>query len=580
MAQLISHEPFYRSNFMESPELGLHACHVYLDHEPAADTAGSNSDGTVQGMLSGELFGVTGLLEKSGETQGNLRDPQNHSEIAGRLYEQYGYAALRMLNGYFNLLIADKRDNSILVANDRFGLQRFYHCRLPDGGMMFAPEVKCFKLMPQLDLSLNTTAVIHSFRHDCILNNASFYKEVRRLPVATAMRFCAGEWKSCEYWSPEPELDKPRTTPQQFFDEAISTFESVVSDYYTPEQTALSFTGGLDTRAILSILTRQGISLPLFTFGGMYRDSHDVKIARKLAKLNNNSFDVIRLGKDFLDNFEQWATKAIYISDGIAKLNSCHEYYLNLAVRDFGRIRLTGKYGSQIVRGVTMLKDRSPSLAIFSSDFRQQYLGTSSDMPWKGRAALLRQELPQLEGARHTQEMTALTVRTPYMDNRVVDVMLRAPEIEDTSLLQKQIYLKNAPHLAHIPTNRGELARGGHRISLTGYYYRGLNFIDSVYNWEKLPRLALPVCRLGDLTGLSKLFVGRNEWIHHRRWFTGELKDFARNLILDPMTRNRPFYDGVALESMMRRHFEGKANFTPEIIKIGSFEMWCRLNEI
>ena len=182
-----------------------------------------------------------------------------------------------------------------------------------------------------------------------------------------------------------------------------------------------------------------------------------------------------------------------------------------------------------------------------------------------------------MEGARHTQEMTALTVRTPYMDNRLIDITLRAPHIEDTALLQKKIYLKNTPHLAGIPTNRGELASGG--LNLVKHYYKTLNFVDSVYNWEKLPRWALPVCRLGDLTGISKIFVGRSEWIHHRKWFTTDLKDFARNLILDPGTRSRDFYDGDSLEKMMNLHFSGKANYSTEIIKIGSFEIWCRQNE-
>ncbi len=577
MAQLISHEPFYRTRFTESAELGFHACRVYLDHDYAADVIGSNNDGTVQCLLSGELFELNELLGKLGDARGGLRDPNNHSEIAARLYEQHGEAMLGWLNGYFNLLIVDKRDRSILIANDRFGMQRFYHARLPGGGMMFAPEVKCFRLMPDLGLTLDTTAVVHSFRHDCLLNNASFYKEVRRFPIATSFGVRDGQWQSSGYWSPEPQLDKPRLTPGDFIDSAISVFESIVTDYYTPQLTALSFTGGLDTRAILSVLAKRGISPPLFTFGGIYRDSHDVKIARRLAAKNNNSWDVIRLGKDFLDNFGYWATKAISMSDGIARLNTCHEYYLNMAARDFGRVRLTGKYGSQIIRGVTMLKDRSPDLDIFSADFKQHYLNTGSEIAWKGRSALLREELPQLEGARHTQEMTALTVRTPYMDNRLIDVTLRAPHIEDTTLLQKRIYLKNTPHLAGIPTNRGELAGGG--INLTKYYYKALNFIDSVYNWEKLPRWALRVCWLGDLTGVSRIFVGRSEWIHHRKWFTGDLKDFVRNLILDPATRARPFYDGDALERMMSLHFSGKANYTPEIIKIGSFEIWCRQND-
>ncbi|UCD63129.1 MAG: hypothetical protein JSW34_10265 [Candidatus Zixiibacteriota bacterium] len=575
MAALISHEPFYESRFLESHELGLCAAQVYLDHEPAAGAPGKSSDGSIQCLLSGEIVDLKTL--KAGCDCPDAS--QNCSQIMANLYAKERGNVISRLNGYFSLLVFDEHKKTVLVANDRFGMQRFYFARLPDGGMMFAPEVKCFRLMPELELTVDTAAVVHSFRHDCILNNASFYNEVRRFPVATVFRCRSGRWTSSRYWTPHPSPDEVRLSQREFIDQTAEVFEAITEEYYTPGSTALSFTGGLDTRAILSVLSHRGHTPPLFTFGGVFKDSHDIKIARKLAGRGDNRWGIIRLGKEFLDDFPSWAARAAWISDGIARLNTCHEYYLNLAAREFGKIRLTGKYGSQVIRGVTMLKDRSPDLRIFSDDFRRTYIATKTESGATGRAALLEQELPQLEGARHTLEMTALTVRTPYMDNRLIDIVLRAPDIEDTSLLQKHIISRNAPHLSDIPTNRGELIRSQSAFSPTRYYYRTLNFIDSVYNWEKLPRLALPVCRLGDITRISRLFVGRNEWIHHRVWFMRELKDFVQGLILDPRTLDRPYYDRRALTTMMRDHFSGRANYTPEIIKIGSFELWCRGSE-
>lgn len=580
MAGLISHESFYKSLFVDHDRPRLCADKVYLDHEPFGDSIGSSHDGHIQCLFSGELFGLKDLFNRLGDGRQINHRNSDPGSIVARLYEKHGEAMLSFLNGYFHLLLIDKRENTLIVANDRFGMHRLYFCRLPDGGMMFAPEVKCFRMVPELKLTLDDEAVVHSFRHDCILNNGSFYREVKRLPIATCFRYRDSEWRSHEYWTPETKCTRTRISPETFMAEATVAFEAAVGDYYTPDRTALSFTGGLDTRAVLAVLNERGIKPPLFTFGGSLRDSHDVTIARRIAKRNGNFWQVIRLSDEFLDNYEHWANRAVWISDGIARLNTCHEYYLNLAVREIGKVRLTGKYGSQIVRGVTMLKDRSPDLRIFSADFRQIYQETPSRIVGSGRSALLREELPQLEGARHTLEAAALTVRTPYMDNRMVDVMLHAPEITNTSLLQRKIIAKHAPHLSDIPTNRGELATGDRRFSPTKIYYKSLNFVDSVYNWEKLPRLALPVCRLGDITGISRLFVGRNEWIHHRVWFKGRLKGFVGDLILDAQTRNRPFYDGEALQRMMKAHFCGRGNYTPEIIKIGSFELWCRQNRI
>jgi asparagine synthase (glutamine-hydrolysing) len=531
-------------------------------------------------MISGELHGLTEIRNTLHNNRHFIHNRNDVSELISHFYEDQGEKLLGYLNGCFNLLIVDVRKEKVVVANDRFGLSRFYYCKLPEGGMMFAPELKCFRLLPDLKVNLDLKAVIQNFKYDCILDNNSFFEEVKRFPIATSFIFQNDKCKDDVYWSPEEILDKPKLTVDSFINKSTQLFESITENYYTLGQTGLSLTGGWDTRAILSVLYRKEINVPCYTFGGVYKDSFDVRIAEKLSNRTGNSFKKILLGKEFLGDIENWVNRAIYISDGIAKLTTCHEYYVNLAAREFGKIRLTGKYGSQIVRGVTLLKDRSPDLGIFSRDFRQRYINQSYEFKKSGVATLLREELPQLEGNKQTQEMAALTLRTPYMDNSFVDLMLRAPRIKDTSLLQKNIILRNAPHFADISTNRGELIKKGIFQNINKMYYTSMNFIDTVYNWERLPIWALWVCLVGDVLGISRFFNGNKEWIHYRLWFKNELKEYISQVILDPVTLQRPWYDSSFLRKIMNAHCSGVRNYTSEIDKIVSFEIWCRMNDI
>gem|GEM_PF-5681983 len=576
MSEIIMHEPFYKRHFYEYPDLGLHACRVYLDHEHAPNLTVPEEPESVRCVFSGELYGLDELRAELPHNDKVSSKNLSIEELIAQLYLLKGKSFLRLLNGWFNLLIVDSRDNSVLVANDRLGLQRMYSCQLSHNGILFAPELKCFKEFPDLDLSLDWKSVAQSFKYNCILNNNSFYREVKRCPIASSFTFRDGKWHIDEYWKPEEQLRQSRMSINRFMDKTADVFESIIPDYYAPGQTCLSLTGGLDTRSILSVLSRNGVNLPCYTFGGMFRDSFDVKLACRLAKHFQNRWDKVELGLGFLDSFEHWADKAIFISDGIARLTTCHEYYLNLQARRFGTIRLTGKYGSQIVRGVSMLKDRSPDLRIFSPNFLDRYMMSDQKPLETGIAALLREELPQLEGIRHTLEAAALTVCTPYTDNRFVDTILSAPHIEDDSLLQKYIIMRNAPGTSRIPTNRGELMRD--RSILTELFYKSFNFVDSVYNWEKLPSWALPMCRLCDISGVSRLFIGRNEWIHYRKWFTKALRSYIDGRVLDPGTLSRDYYDGNFIERMMRSHYAGSGNFTSEIDKIASFETWRRQN--
>jgi asparagine synthase (glutamine-hydrolysing) len=580
MTFTIMHEDFYKAQFFELGDMGLHASKVYLDHEYAPKAAASNADQTIFCILSGELYSLDKMRNDILLGGITVNDPQDMSELVLHLYEQKGEKFLDDLNGYFHLLLVDKIKGRILIANDRFGIQRFYYCQPTEDTMIFAPELKCFRKYPDLNISLNPEGLIHYFKYSSPLENCTFYSAVKRVAIASLFTCEHGRWSNREYWAPERMLEQERLSQQAFLESATARFESIIDEYYKQGSTGLSLTGGWDTRAILSVLYRKGIHLPCYTFAGMYQESFDVKLAKNLADRSSNPHFKLILGSDFLRNFEQWANKAIFVSDGLSRILRCHEYYVNIRAREYGTVRLTGKYGSQIIRGITLLKDRSPNLKIFSPAFRADYLATPSPLkPWN-RANTIRWELPQLEACTQSQEMAALTFRTPYLDNDFVNLILRAPEMPESSLLSRMIIQRNTPEWASIPTNRGELISKRSYSKLMKGWYTSLNFIDSVYNYEKLPTLALYVTRIGDALGVSPFFNGREQWWHYRLWFARELKNYVQQILLDPATLRRKYWDGNFIEQMLRAHCGWKANYTREIDRILAFELWCRQNNI
>jgi len=135
-------------------------------------------------------------------------------------------------------------------------------------------------------------------------------------------------------------------------------------------------------------------------------------------------------------------------------------------------------------------------------------------------------------------------------------------------------------HFAHIPTKIGRFIKTGPISNSIKLFHSSLAFFDSVYNWENLPTRALLPFKMTELLGISRIFNGEETWVHYRLWIKKELKKYVSDIILDPATLKRPWYNGNFIEEMMKSHFSGRKNFTPEIIKIISFEMWCRQNNI
>jgi asparagine synthase (glutamine-hydrolysing) len=573
-AAAICHESFYKIHYKEFDEIGLSSANVALDHEGSPSEGFRDEANGFFCMFSGELF--SNELNTSLRSIGcNIQNTGNYSEVILKAYQNFGDSFFEKLNGYFHFIIVDQKKRKIIVSNDRFGIQRLFAFE-NDEYLIFAPEIKCFKKMEKLKLTLDYDVVAQFFKYNVPINNGTFFKEVSRLPIASKIIFENGCKRMEEYWAPEKVQLNSTLTPDEYTIRLVECFERISSDYFTPGQTGLSLTGGWDTRAILSCYSKNGIKLPCYTFAGMYRDSYDVIIAKKIAEKTGNIFSKIVLGEDFLKNFKFWFEKAIYVSDGLSRVTRCHEYYMNIQSRQYGRVRLTGKYGSQLVRSVTMLKDRTPDLSIFSQDFLSFINAEGNRFQPNGKISLLRYEIPQLESCAHSQEAAALTVRTPYLDNEFVNLMLAAPEFDDTSHLQKKIILRNNLELAQILTNRGEFAMKKRMGVVHKHIKKTMNLMDMAFNWEQLPKKYLWGCNLMELARFDNIFKGCKEWSFYRCWFKKDLQQYMRSIINDPITLERPIWNKKVIETLVDQHTSGFVNRTWEIDRVLAFEIWMR----
>src|SRR5262249_58024253 len=108
---------------------------------------------------------------------------------------------------------------------------------------------------------------------------------------------------------------------------------------------AMSLTGGLDTRMILACHNPDPDSLPCYTFGSMFRENQDVRVARRLAQICHQRHEVIVPGQEFLSKFPYYAQRAVYLSDGCVNVGRAPDLYLNEIAREIAPVRMTGNYG-------------------------------------------------------------------------------------------------------------------------------------------------------------------------------------------------------------------------------------------
>jgi asparagine synthase (glutamine-hydrolysing) len=345
----------------------------------------------------------------------------------------------------------------------------------------------------------------------------------------------------------------------------------------------MSLTGGLDTRIIMAHARRPPETFPCYTFGSMYRDSFDVRIARKVAKTCRQKHFTIRVGKEYLSQFQNLAEKAVYITDGyLDAASGSTELYLNKIAREIAPIRITGNYGSEVLRSIIAFRYRPPNRNLFDEEISKNIYHASGifDENTKGNklSFTVFKQAPWFSYNRASLEQSQLTVRTPFMDNELVRLVYMAPkEAVTNDRISLQLVTDGNIDLSRIITNRGA---GGNCYQFLSrsmqVYYEILHLAEIGYDYgmphwlSQIDDYLVPFC-------LGKLFLGRNNFSHFRIWFRNELSDYIKEILLDKKTTNRPYLNKGFLEKMVNAHISGKCNYVREINTIITLELIHRL---
>src|SRR5207253_11303140 len=125
-------------------------------------------------------------------------------------------------------------------------------------------------------------------------------------------------------------------------------------------------------------------------------------------------------------------------------------------------IRVTGKFGSEVIRDHTMFNEINVCERLFHPDFRmytQRARETLVEVKKGHRVSVsVFKEFPWREYGKLAAEQSQTTFRTPYMDNELVEVMYQAPaRVRASTEIQRRIIGECKPALSDIVTDRGRL---------------------------------------------------------------------------------------------------------------------------
>ena len=189
-------------------------------------------------------------------------------------------------------------------------------------------------------------------------------------------------------------------------------------------------TGGLDTRMILANINAPKEAVRCYSFGGPYRECLDVTIGRRVAQEAGYAHTVIKIDNPFFTRFAELAERVVSCTDGNIELSGVPNLYVNEHSRRISAIRLTGNYGSEVLRRHRAFCPSNSACLVLNPDFSD--FVSSAELKWSQTRAGNRmtfvafKQVPWYSYNRLQVEQSLLTMRSPFMRYRLLEVVYRA----------------------------------------------------------------------------------------------------------------------------------------------------------
>ena len=475
-------------------------------------------------------------------------------------------AIVRDVAGTCAGFVADPRTGDAVLFNDRYGRERvFLHV---DGPVTyFASEAKAILAVAPRTRAFDPAGLAELMACGCTIGARSLFRDVEVLAPGTIVTF-SGAGVRRRRAGAAAELERLEPVSERAFVEGFSASlrAAVTRAVSDSAPVAVSLTGGLDSRMIMASLDAPLGSVPCYTFGSMYRTTGDVAVASAVARRCGQPHRVLELGPEFLARVRETHEQSVYISDGHLGLSGAAELDVNRQARQVAPTRMTGNWGGELMRGVRAFKFAPPRGAFLAPDFAADMAASAqafAQAPAHPISAALFDQIPSQGYGRYAVERSQVTMRSPFLDDDVVQWLYRAPASVRNADGGAASVIGRRPELLSIPTDAGLL--GSRPSALRRAWRKGL--VKAEYmtshgapHWLAQLAASLPAPLL------ETRFLGVDKFQHFRFWTRRLLADFVR----DVLVRNRDadlgaWFDTAKVDRMVDAHIAGRANYTAEI---------------
>jgi asparagine synthase (glutamine-hydrolysing) len=554
----------------------------------------SNADGTIWITYNGEIYNFVELKEEL-QLKGYQFKTKSDTEVIIYLYEEYGISAFKRLNGIFAFALHDKRDNSVILVRDPFGVKPLYHYYDNDL-LLFGSEIKTILKYPGIQRELDYTSFnsFLTFRYNP--SPQTLFKGINKLIPGSFLKINSNRKIILDSY-----LDhKPITDHSISEIDAIEEYQrllekSVKRQIISDVPVGVLLSGGVDSAIIASLMQKETKdNIKTFTIGfegkGDFNELDDAKSTAEL--LNTDHYDLIITKQEYMDFFFK---SFFYLEEPIAESTIPALFHVSKLASNHLKVVLAGQGADEPLGG-------------YHRHIGEKYINKLGFLmrclPLESIASLIPRN-EKFKRAVYTSRfsdelnrfLALYTIFTPEQKDILLNDDTKQKLTDVNKTIVERLYTQtdelddSLAKLFYIDTRLSlsdNLLLFGDKITMANGLEMRVPFLDiDLINFlETLPSSF-------KLRGITRKYIHKKaveKWlpksiIYRKKrgfqtpmdnWLQNDLAPIAKNYLCSNNSISCNFFNVKEISKMIDMHQQKKANYQRSLFSLLSFEMWYR----
>lgn len=556
-------------------------------HQPMSD-----SHESVWIVFNGEIYNFP-ELRKELVSYGHHFRTHSDTEVIIYAYKEWGVKAFEKLNGIFAFALFDKKNDTLILVRDHFGVKPLYYW-YGNGKLIFGSEIKCIlkdRTIP-CELDLNSLYSFLTFRYNP--SPQTLIKGIKKLPPGHFLQIARnGVLNVQPFWEYQP-VTNTHISETEAVEEYTRLLETAIRRQMISDvPVGLLLSGGIDSAAIGTIMCKE-LSVPLksFTIGFEGKgDFNELNDARETAMLiGSEHYEMTITQKEYMDFF--WKS-FYYTEEPIASTTIPALYYISRLASQHLKVVLAGQGADEPLAGYPRYRGEK-FLSQFGSFFR--LLPDKFILSLFPRNEQLRRAFYASQFSNELERFLALyTIFTPPQIQNLLKVPISVDVCENNLHLLEGIY-KNTFRLQD---SLSRILYMDTRLSLSDNLLLFGDKMAMANSLEmRVPFLDVPLIEfLETLPGTFKLHGLVGKYIHKKaiqkwlpakiinrkkrgfttpmdQWMRTDFVETVRALFNDKNSICQELFDINYINTLLVEHKEGKNYYERHLFALLSLEIW------